>query len=108
MTEDQLAAAYQRVDGMWEKSGLWRRAVHQTPNWQDGYCLLINWYREKAGLPPWEGGYPYVHSDNTWQHEVHVFSHTAYRPGGHSVEHAMLEEEGARVVLDWWNKKQQL
>jgi hypothetical protein len=26
-------------------------------------------------------------------------------PSGHSERHAMIEEEGARLVLEWWNKR---
>jgi hypothetical protein len=102
----EYADQYERIERMWRDTDLWGRRVKQTPNWEDGYRLLVDWFRERSGLPLYDGPQPpYVHADNTWGHEVHVLSHTANRGPSHGVEHTMLEEEGARVVIDWWNKQ---
>jgi hypothetical protein len=43
--------------------------------------------------------------DATWSHEVHIFSHMLHREGGHSPHHADIEEEGVRLILQWWNER---
>jgi hypothetical protein len=97
---------YERIQRMWRDAGLWGRKVQQTPNWQEGYLVLCDWFREKINWEPYDGPMPpYVKADHTWHYEVHAFSHTANRGRSHGVDHAMLEEEAARVVIDWWNKQ---
>jgi hypothetical protein len=84
--------------------------VRQTPNWEDGWRVLEAWVCRHPDLPPggWAGGSFRPRYDTTWAREVHIFSHYLHAlrgDSGHTLRHAAIEEEGTRLVLEWWNER---
>ena len=111
----ELDERYAQINRMWTNSGMpvW---VSDTPDWQSGWRVLQGWLRGR-GWPPSLGAAfdaPLVHANGwpvagspywsgRWDREVHIFSHCLSPVPGHHMEHAALEEEGVRLVLEWWN-----
>lgn len=98
----ELDARYERIYQAWASSDI-PSSVLDTPDWQNGCQIMIDWYSghmARLGYPT-KGDYrPSYHA--TWANEVHIFSHMIHLDGGHSLEHAAIEEEGTRLVLEWW------
>ncbi len=105
-----LDARYDRINQQWAASGIPLR-IFDTPDWQSGWDVLMDWvyqlmeradFTNARSLEPVRPSY---HA--TWLNEVHIFSHMWNRGvGGHSLDHIAIEEEGARLVLEWWSDKQ--
>jgi hypothetical protein len=105
---------YAQIERLWEASDI-PTFVKDTPDWQGGVRVLYDWLAAHdwpvsldgplvhdngwpvAGSPYWSG---------RWDKEVHIFSHMLHRGGGHSMHHADIEEEGTRVILQWWAGQQ--
>jgi hypothetical protein len=107
----ELRDHYERIDRMWMDTDL-PASIWQTPNWEDGWRVLEAWvcrhqdmiYRRlELDVVPGNSFRPRY--DTTWEREVHIFSHYLRLEGGHSERHATLEEEGTRLVLEWWNER---
>lgn len=94
---------YERINRMWENTDL-PDLVRQTPNWKDGYHVLVTWFYHRDGQPSRtpDNYYP-PNLDTTWAREVHIFSHCIHLGNRHCEDHAATEEEGVQVVLAWWD-----
>jgi hypothetical protein len=123
----ELADHYNRLAKLWAGSDL-PHSIWKTPDWESGYSLLLDWYECRSKQLDWPSGrtskerffgwpsrQPPLGQERdhrpsyeaTWAHEVHVFSHILNPDSGHSLRHAAIEEEGARLVLQWWNERPQ-
>ncbi len=119
----EQADHYALIDRMWTESDL-PHSIWKTPDWESGYDLLIDWFERRSKGLDWPSGetprernygWPSRPSsgerefrpsyDATWGHEVHILSHMLHREGGHSPRHADIEEEGVRLILQWWDER---
>jgi hypothetical protein len=101
----ELRDRYERINRMWTHTDL-PAVVRQTPNWEDGWRVLEAWVCRHQDMPPPTPSNSFrPRLDTTWEREVHIFSHYLHAQG-HTVGHAAIEEEGTRLVLEWWNERQ--
>jgi hypothetical protein len=97
----ELEARYQQINGLWGDTNL-PALIRDTPGWERGHQLLVDWYDGRQGLPTGRVAEPYFH--DTWDKVVHIMSHVLCSKG-HSDEHAAMEEEGTRLIIEWWRKE---
>jgi hypothetical protein len=68
----QLEARYQQNNRLWDEAKL-PMLIRNTPGWERGFQVLIDWYDGLQGLPTGRDAKPYF--DDTWKERVHIFSH---------------------------------
>jgi len=103
----ELDARYERINQAWAGSEI-PDFVLSTPDWQSGWKVLLGWVsRHVAGTDwPWPPQDRSPLTNARWSNEVHIFSHMINRGvGGHSAGHVAIEEEGTRLILEWWNER---
>jgi hypothetical protein len=107
----EMHERYERINRMWADTDL-PAVVRQTPNWEDGWRVVIAWVAREQGLPPPTRDQSFrPRRDTNWAREIHIWAHFLHAlpgggGGGHTTRHAELEEEGTRLVLDWWRGRQ--
>jgi len=102
-----IDALYERINCLWRQSDL-PTEILKTPGWQAGWRRLWDWYfgRARWPEPPFErppcdpGGRP-----ATWQQRIHIWSHYLDPIGTHGLDHAIIEEEAQRLILEWWHEE---
>lgn len=103
----ELDARYERINQTWADSEI-PDFVLSTPDWQSGWEVLLGWVsRHVSGTDwPWPPQDRRPLTNARWSNEVHIFSHMINRGvGGHSAGHVAIEEEGTRLILEWWNER---
>jgi hypothetical protein len=103
----ELDARYERIDQAWARSEM-PDFVLDTPDWQSGWEVLLGWLgRHVAGTAwPWPPQDSRPFRNARWSNEVHIFSHMINSGvGGHGAGHVAIEEEGTRLILEWWNER---
>src|SRR4051812_6666404 len=96
-----MTARYGALNQAWIDSAI-PPFVLQTPDWRSGWDVLLDWVCSKTGDSNrnWS-----ANLGSLWAKEIHIFSHVLQSSGGHSNEHAALEEEGMRAILAWWKER---
>jgi hypothetical protein len=101
-TVSALDDRYELINAAWGETDLPAR-IFDTPDWEFGHQLLVDWFDGRLGMPIGREARPYHH--DTWGLLVHIMSHILSPIRGHCVEHVAIEEEGTRLILAWWNAR---
>jgi hypothetical protein len=104
----ELEERYERISQAWANSEI-PQFVRDTPDWQSGWKIVQDWVYRHATRLGWPNASAPLQASTraVWCHEVHIMSHMFNEGGGHSAKHAAIEEEGTRLVLEWWNALQE-
>ena len=91
-----------RINRLWATTDL-PALVWDTPNWRDGWRVMMALL---CRYDPLAAKHCNAVPDARWENEVHILSHVACKGEGHTVRHLAIEEEGTRLILEWWRGAQ--